>query len=251
MGNGNLLTLHIIERYFKFHILKCETAHEFLMNLSNWSYLYPCSTAWLMYCDIGRHTQTTRRSDRRVAVMCVGSTDAQRRQAWVRGWGSGFCSFCWLSKQQRGQSEWERPCEVTSWRDTQFDTEWLIKRTIYLTYIRKRKGIFNATLYVEQYDNCWHFTHFVIEQCSMSVWGTVAEGGFYNPNADACFWMRDFTAASVIAICGCGCAINCIVHACVCTCSCMNTPILVFLLFGVSHFSLSHGLTVSTKTLTW
>lgn len=89
-------------------------------------FIPPQQAAWLMYCDMGRHTH--RRSDRRVA-MCVrpGSTDAHRRQAWVKRWGSGLCSLCWLSKQQRGQSEWKPSCKVISWRHICLDSEYLIK----------------------------------------------------------------------------------------------------------------------------
>lgn len=101
-------------------------------------FIPPQQAAWLMYCDTGRHTH--RRSDRRVA-MCVrpGSTDAHRRQAWVKRWGSGLCSLCWLSKQQRGQSEWKPSCKVISWRHICLDSEYLIKA-------KKKKFLFSFVL---------------------------------------------------------------------------------------------------------
>ena len=72
---------------------------------------------------LGNALQTTRQSGllRCVCVcVCVCDWDLLTHN-WGRP-GSGDeevpCAlFCWLSKQQRGQSEWERPREVISWCD--------------------------------------------------------------------------------------------------------------------------------------
>lgn len=77
------------------------------------------------------HTQTTRRSDRSFAVMCVCGRDPLTHIGGRPGSGDeevAYALFCWLSKQQRGQSEWKRPREVTSSRDTCHDSECLIMR---------------------------------------------------------------------------------------------------------------------------
>lgn len=83
--------------FFTFHILKCEAVPELFIPLQH----SMTHVLWQW------HTQTTRRSDRSDAVMCVGSTDAQRRQAWVRGWGSGLCAFFagWVNSREDSQSE--------------------------------------------------------------------------------------------------------------------------------------------------
>lgn len=48
MGNGTLPS-------FFASYSEVRDSFWFLMRLSNWSYLYHRSTAWLMYCDTGKH----------------------------------------------------------------------------------------------------------------------------------------------------------------------------------------------------
>lgn len=146
-------------------------------------------------------------------LLCVrpGSTDAHRRQAWVKRWGSGLCSLCWLSKQQRGQSEWKPSCKVISWRHICLDSEYLIKAKKSFSFLLfSEHGCASATV-LSVFVVCCYWGMF-LQLKHLSV---VLDAWFHWSLCNYYFW---FWLCKLLYC------------ACMCTCSCMNTPILVFLL---------------------
>lgn len=147
-------------------------------------------------------------------LLCVrpGSTDAHRRQAWVKRWGSGLCSLCWLSKQQRGQSEWKPSCKVISWRHICLDSEYLIKakKKSFYFLLFSEHGCASATV-LSVFVVCCYWGMF-LQLKHLSV---VLDAWFHWSLCNYYFW---FWLCKLLYC------------ACMCTCSCMNTPILVFLL---------------------
>lgn len=154
LGNGTHPAQSVIYVFFSFFFVLFCCSFHFITSSVRQSQIFSCAyqtvviytrqfsmTHVLWHWQMHTDNQTVRQGGGPFCEVCtwLGSTDAQQRQAWVRGWGSGLSFFYWLSKQQLGQSEWEQPCEVTSCTDVYCGTEWLIKRIIFLRWSRKEK----------------------------------------------------------------------------------------------------------------